>query len=115
MAQPWHLQAEPTYSGHLAAKRSAEAKAGAAAASAAASPASGGAPAAGGGGGAGAPDVFEGLEDEESGGGGVRGLVDLTRVGGDAELSLVRGLLLDVRASLVEPSRRGGAWASAGC
>ena len=45
----------------------------------------------------------------------MRGLVDLTRVGGDAELSLVRGLLLDVRASLVEPSRRGGAWASAGC
>jgi len=53
VAQPWHLQAEPTYSGHLAAKRSAEAMAGAAAAaaSAAASPASGGAPAAGGGGG----------------------------------------------------------------
>ena len=89
-AQPWRVQMECTYAGHLVAKRRAEA----AEAEATHRPE---------GGGAGAGDHwvggFEGLGGGDGGGGvgggGGRGLAGLTRAGGEAELSLVSGLLLD--------------------
>ena len=89
-APPWRVQAECTYAGHLVAKRRAEA-------------AEATHQSEGGGAGAGAGEHwvggFEGLGGGDggggAGGGGARGLAGLTRSGGEAELSLVSGLLLN--------------------
>ena len=89
-APPWRVQAECTYAGHLVAKRRAEA-------------AEATHQSEGGGAGAGAGEHWlgglEGLGGGDgggvAGGGGARGLAGLARSGGEAELSLVSGLLLD--------------------